>query len=105
MSKWSSKVKLYLQVADFLGQLFNEMVGPDIIRYLTVGFSLLKTDGSEQREVCHPEDKEQTEVMSPEGIQLLCFQKRPLRKLGPTLTSLFNQVFSALIKALTPSTR
>ena len=40
----------YLQVAYFLGQLFNEMVGPDMIWYLTGGFSHLDTEQTRVRQ-------------------------------------------------------
>lgn len=32
----------YLQVAGFLGELFNEMVWPDVVRYLTGWFGHLE---------------------------------------------------------------
>lgn len=36
----------YLQVADFLGQLFNETVGPDMVRDLAGGLRNLQSECS-----------------------------------------------------------
>ena len=100
----------YLQVADFLSQLFNEMVWPDMIRYLTGGLSHLQNNSR-----AHWEKKEvgcwslthiqQIRTNSEDVSDRVTITNWTVEVTVRTLTSRFNQVLSALIKAFTPSTR
>lgn len=80
----------HLQVADFLGQLLDEVVGPDVVRDLAGGLA-------------HLQRRTRTSVQA--GGVKRDGERRRVSYCSSTLTSRFNQVRSALIKAFTPSTR